>query len=517
MTDAVALSMPTNARAGNAGRAPAGRMGADAAGQDQDGGGLSGFEAMFASIESGEPPAEGQGAVARGQGSPMDGDVAVTAPPGSGADPSSTAKIPMIPGGVASAAALALMRLNEAAMPSATLTDGNVPAEAAQEALEMADGEGEALLAASDIAETEADVALSDQQPSQSALQPWSVPVVPMPLPAVTPATAAACGNSPADGDRSGAEAVASELLARFDTAPEPPSGRSLPPGNENATTTLMPDGSSASAVNRANSALVRASGEAVASAGQAITTPSVKAGQYRNTRPGEQAAANDTDASASDGTATAQVVSASGQPQAAPPTRSPFTASNPTGQTIGQASSASQSAGTAPATATDEDPAQALASNLTSRAQAASGEDFELAREPAALTGARIAAVHQETYFAPAVLQSPAEQIAERLTEELVAPSAQAAVASSDQAQDGAAQAVKVLHLQLNPPDLGPVTLRMTLKHEALDLQVEVSNRKPPSSSTTTAKSCSGCCARPVIASMRSRCKPHRAPTRRP
>lgn len=77
------------------------------------------------------------------------------------------------------------------------------------------------------------------------------------------------------------------------------------------------------------------------------------------------------------------------------------------------------------------------------------------------------------------------AEQIAGRITGEVAGVIASDAAASASSAASAtavdassapAASTVRVLHIRLDPPELGPLTVRMSMKNGALDLQLEAS-----------------------------------------
>ena len=87
------------------------------------------------------------------------------------------------------------------------------------------------------------------------------------------------------------------------------------------------------------------------------------------------------------------------------------------------------------------------------------------------ALKETKVAVIHQETHFAPAPPQSPAFQIANRILQEFAADPAMAPQSAS---QDAASAApVKVLEIQLDPPELGALIIRMSLKDNMLHLQI--------------------------------------------
>jgi flagellar hook-length control protein FliK len=88
-----------------------------------------------------------------------------------------------------------------------------------------------------------------------------------------------------------------------------------------------------------------------------------------------------------------------------------------------------------------------------------------------------RITALHQETHFAPS--QTPVFQIASRIDQDLRSGGAEALQSppAADAAQPAAP--VRVLHIQLDPPQLGPLTVRISLKDDALNLQLETARHE--------------------------------------
>lgn len=103
-----------------------------------------------------------------------------------------------------------------------------------------------------------------------------------------------------------------------------------------------------------------------------------------------------------------------------------------------------------------------------------------EAARELQTLMGdMKVSVARQETHFTPTMPQSPAMQIADRITGEIYGASATevTTAASSPHAShdaQGSGSTVKVLQLRLDPPELGALTVRMSLKQDVLALQVE-------------------------------------------
>lgn len=75
----------------------------------------------------------------------------------------------------------------------------------------------------------------------------------------------------------------------------------------------------------------------------------------------------------------------------------------------------------------------------------------------------------------------TPTQQIADRIAAELegAEPSTDRADQSSVGANPGGGSPVKILHLQLSPADLGTVTLRLSLKGDALSIELDVSRHE--------------------------------------
>jgi flagellar hook-length control protein FliK len=89
-----------------------------------------------------------------------------------------------------------------------------------------------------------------------------------------------------------------------------------------------------------------------------------------------------------------------------------------------------------------------------------------------------RISAIQKETHFAPAMPQPPIVQIASRIDQDMRS----AAVQNVQQpVTDPRAEAAPVhtLHIQLDPPQLGPLTIRISLKDGAINLQLETARHE--------------------------------------
>jgi flagellar hook-length control protein FliK len=91
------------------------------------------------------------------------------------------------------------------------------------------------------------------------------------------------------------------------------------------------------------------------------------------------------------------------------------------------------------------------------------------------AMKDAGITSVRQETYFAPAS-QSPGQQIFQRVLSELQMEGARP-IEPSANVMEQTRPPVRVLSIQLEPPHLGPMTIRLSMHDEALRLQLETPN----------------------------------------
>jgi hypothetical protein len=125
-------------------------------------------------------------------------------------------------------------------------------------------------------------------------------------------------------------------------------------------------------------------------------------------------------------------------------------------------------------------DPLAAPAEAATSENRSGQdGERGKTARSLAALKEAKVSIIRQETHFAPAPAQSLAFQIANRIVHEVgtADPVFTAPVAAVP--DDASAAPVKSLYIQLDPPELGALMIRMSLKDETLHLQIEASRHE--------------------------------------
>lgn len=92
-----------------------------------------------------------------------------------------------------------------------------------------------------------------------------------------------------------------------------------------------------------------------------------------------------------------------------------------------------------------------------------------------------RISSIKQETHFAPGMMQSPIQQIAGHIDRDLRS----AAIAAVQQPSNDPRPEmgpVRVLHIQLDPPQLGPLTIRIALRDGALHLQLEAARHETAS-----------------------------------
>jgi flagellar hook-length control protein FliK len=99
----------------------------------------------------------------------------------------------------------------------------------------------------------------------------------------------------------------------------------------------------------------------------------------------------------------------------------------------------------------------------------------------PPAFKEVRISSIKQETHFAPGMMQSPIMQIAGHIDQDLRS----AAIAAVQQPSDDPRPEmgpVRVLHIQLDPPQLGPLTIRIAMKDGALHLQLETARHETAS-----------------------------------
>lgn len=463
MTGTSAVLTPINALMGNLGKPLAGQMGA--VGADDGGGELAEFDALFARFADGDAGAEGAVMALLTDGEVPNAEKHETAAAtGTGV---LMAK-PVMTGGGTSVAALALMRLNEALVPEPTpaplVTEGQ-PA-LASELATPTDSEPEDLSPL-----TESETADGASQMPQEAVAFWQMPG---PRTVSVPPTAV-------DGDgQVQAGMSVPDLLAQLVSAPpELQSGEGIRPQlaapHPASTQDTAPTNVATQVVNSTPVAYGSAAA-VMAQTAPSINATSLPAKATKVTDEGQDCSAPSGD---TESVAVPQPATIVTQPPATPQRRGTISAgavpNQPTQQqavTPQPASSVSVASGAA------EEFPQPLASNLTAAPTGSTGSEHEAACDPVMFTAARIGGVHQETYLGPATQQSLTAQVAERIVDELDTASPRGTASDAPEPQH-TAQTVKVLHLQLNPPDLGPLTVRMTLKHEALDLQVEAGKQE--------------------------------------
>jgi flagellar hook-length control protein FliK len=120
--------------------------------------------------------------------------------------------------------------------------------------------------------------------------------------------------------------------------------------------------------------------------------------------------------------------------------------------------------------------PAEAATSD---RRSGKDGEREGTARDLAALKDVKATVVRQETHFAPAPQQSPAFQIANRIVHEVETVDPAFTAQPAELPKDASSAPLKVLHILLDPPELGALTVRMSLKNDMLHLQIEASRHE--------------------------------------
>jgi len=94
----------------------------------------------------------------------------------------------------------------------------------------------------------------------------------------------------------------------------------------------------------------------------------------------------------------------------------------------------------------------------------------------------AKVTVLRTETHLPPIAHAPPILQIAERLEAELTAAETGASKAddvSLPSLSVKSDSALKILHIQLQPADLGTVTVRMSLKQDALEIQLDASRQE--------------------------------------
>lgn len=112
--------------------------------------------------------------------------------------------------------------------------------------------------------------------------------------------------------------------------------------------------------------------------------------------------------------------------------------------------------------------------------ASIADGQAKARAEDLAPVKETKVTVLHSETHFAPVSQPSPALQIAEQIKTDLASAPASGTpfVERAPSYAKTSEPVLKVLHIQLQPADLGAVTVRMSLKDDALELKLDVSQQ---------------------------------------
>lgn len=134
------------------------------------------------------------------------------------------------------------------------------------------------------------------------------------------------------------------------------------------------------------------------------------------------------------------------------------------------------RSDGTTPVTTDTTDPFAALSSLLN--------RSTEDATEPETvdLAPIKMSVVTRETHFEPVARLSPVQQIATAIGDELVTVAEPAPTEATSQAAEPSRHSngpLKVLHVKLEPEDLGAVVLKMRLVDKSLELEVVASRQE--------------------------------------
>ena len=139
--------------------------------------------------------------------------------------------------------------------------------------------------------------------------------------------------------------------------------------------------------------------------------------------------------------------------------------------------SAAGETAATAPMAV---DPLAAPAETATSENHPGqNGGRGDATRALAAQKEPKVSVVLQETHFAPVPQQSPAFQIVNRIIHDIEPADPVFTPQLAELPKDAAAAPLKVLHIQLDPPELGALTIRMSLKNDMLHMQIEASRHE--------------------------------------
>ena len=115
----------------------------------------------------------------------------------------------------------------------------------------------------------------------------------------------------------------------------------------------------------------------------------------------------------------------------------------------------------------------------LSGDRSAQDGEQGSKEHTLAVLKEAKASVVSQETHFAPVPQLSPALQLANRIAQEVEITDPVFTTGAAAAANDASAAPVKVLSIKLDPPELGALTIRMSLKQDILHLQIDASRQE--------------------------------------
>ena len=168
--------------------------------------------------------------------------------------------------------------------------------------------------------------------------------------------------------------------------------------------------------------------------------------------------------------------------PPAAPPEKAARTASDrsgrPSGLSLPSTAGLDLTHGDAsiPEAADTADPFAALSSLLEKATNTVTEP------ETADLAPIKMSVVTRETHFEPVARLSPVQQIATAVGEELVAanePAPAESVSQSAETSRHSAGPLKVLHIKLEPEDLGAVVVKMRLVDKSLELEVVASRQE--------------------------------------
>lgn len=158
-----------------------------------------------------------------------------------------------------------------------------------------------------------------------------------------------------------------------------------------------------------------------------------------------------------------------------------------------GRAKAAGDSTGVVPQVAGEEQGSEAQSSmdipwlepapvGLDHQADATAPRGKEQSPASALVGDMKLSVLQTQTHHAPVLLGGPMTQIAEGIRAELTADgdiSLTWSPSDATTAKPGADAPVKVLLIQLQPADLGTVTVRMSLKEDVLELHIEASQQE--------------------------------------